>query len=58
MTGLLLIAVWLLTSAAVLWWIAASGFRAEPAPAPADPHAAEVARFRTELHDWDRRGRP
>lgn len=50
-----LIMLWIVTLVATLWWLAAA-FQPEPEPAgPAgDPYADEVARFRRELHDWDR----
>ncbi len=47
--------LWLL-AAALTWWV----LTRRPAPAPAspagDPYAGEVARFRREVHDWDRNG--
>jgi hypothetical protein len=46
--------LWLF-AAGMTWWVLAR----QPAPAPArpqaDPHAGEFARFRRQLHDWDRR---
>jgi hypothetical protein len=52
-----LIFTWGLLTALAAWWLLCA--KEAPAPAgPADPYASEVARFRAELHDWDRHGRP
>lgn len=49
---------WVILTAWIIGVILAAGLPdVPPGPAP-DPHAADVARFRAELSDWDRRGRP
>lgn len=45
---------WAVLIAATVWWLLARPPVAGPAAA-ADPYAAEVAAFRAQLHDWDRR---
>jgi hypothetical protein len=50
---------WLLAGLAFLALLAAWWWRPLPVPAAspgADPYAADVAVFRRQLHDWDRRG--
>jgi hypothetical protein len=50
--------VWLILAAWVIGCVLAAGWPDErPVPAP-DPYANDVATFRAELADWDRRGRP
>lgn len=39
-------------------WFRLSRPRPAGRPAAADPFAGQVARFRRDLHDWDRNGRP
>jgi hypothetical protein len=47
----------ILGAAALLYLLLASRPAAEPASGPrADPHAAAVAEFRRQIHDWDHRG--
>lgn len=50
---LLLAGAGLLAAWAVLWLAVP---RVTVIISAADPYEAEVARFRRELHDWDRRG--
>ena len=58
MIVLILAIAWLILTAWIIGIILAAGLP-DPGPAAAaDPHAADVAAFRTELADWDRRGRP
>lgn len=57
MIVLALTLLWVILSAWVIGMILAAGWD-PPAPAPADPYARDVATFRAELADWDRRGRP
>lgn len=52
---LLLAIVWVLITAWIIGAILAVEYTP---PAPADPYAADVAQFNSELADWDRRGRP
>lgn len=59
MVVLILTLLWVILSAWVIGVILAAGWPAEgPAGAAADPYARDVAAFRAELADWDRRGRP
>lgn len=51
LAGACLFAAW-----AAVWLTAPRASLREPAPGAGDPYADEVARFRAELHDWDRRG--
>ena len=51
MTWLLLLGAGLFAAWALAWLTLP---RAMPAPAGPDLHAAEIASFRRELHDWDR----
>jgi hypothetical protein len=56
--ALILALIWLVITAWVIGVILAAA-TADAAPAaPVDPHAQDVATFRAELADWDRRGRP
>lgn len=60
MSSVLLAAGWLTLLAVTIWWLAtrlepAGGSLAPEAGPAGDPHAGEVAAFRRELHDWDRR---
>lgn len=60
MLVLILALAWVILTAWVIGMIlAAAAGLADVAPAAAaDPYAAELARFRADLSDWDRRGRP
>ena len=49
----ILIALWGLLTVATLGWLMLTAGPPELEPGP-DPHAAEVAAFRREIHDWDR----
>jgi hypothetical protein len=53
--------MWLVLGGACLFaawaviWLAVPRPAAAAGPAAGDPYAAEVARFRAQVHDWDRR---
>jgi hypothetical protein len=55
-------AVWLLVVGAGLFaawavvWLSVPRAAASSPAGAGDPYADEVARFRRQLHDWDRRG--
>jgi len=53
--GALVITLWGIIMALTLGWLWLTAEAAAPVPA-GDPYADEVAAFRRELHDWDRRG--
>jgi hypothetical protein len=53
----LLFACWALLVALSAAWLWLRGLRPAAAAGPAaDPYAGEIARFRREVHDWDRNG--
>ena len=54
MAPFLMVAGWGVLLCALLWWWLAGAEEPAPAAPAADPYADEVARFRRELHDWDR----
>lgn len=58
MIVVILALAWVILTAWIIGVILAGGLEDMPPAAPADPHAADVAAFRAELADWDRRGRP
>jgi len=51
LTGAFLFAAW-----AAAWLSVPRAESLRESPGAGDPYAEEVARFRAELHDWDRRG--
>jgi hypothetical protein len=60
-TGMLLLATWILIIALTIWWYLTRlerVFAIEVTAPPPDPYAAPVAEFRREVHDWDRDGGP
>ena len=54
MAPFLIVAGWGVLVFALLWWWLAVQEAPQPAGPSTDPYADEVARFRRELHDWDR----
>lgn len=52
---LLLMGMGLLAAAWTILWITSPRVPAEASENAGDPYAAEIARFRQQVHDWDRR---